>query len=281
MKKKAVVFGAGSIGQLLCTNLKEEYEILYATDNDSGRYGKTICKDIAVKDKCELHKHDYDYVIIGSVPGLNEIYEQLIFEFNIQREQIIKTYLEIMVTSRIAFFESFSAIVYDKGISGNVAEVGVFRGEFAKEISKMFPDRTLYLFDTFEGFNQQDILIDCTFNHSISESGILSITSEELVMAKLINKTKAVIKRGYFPETFDLYNESFCFVSLDVDLYKPTISGLELFYPRMSDGGIILIHDYFSVHFKGVKAAVDEYVRISGASVIPIGDSLSVAIVRP
>ena len=37
-----------------------------------------------------------------------------------------------------------------------MAELGVYRGEFAKEINKVFPDRTLYLFDTFEGFAEQD-----------------------------------------------------------------------------------------------------------------------------
>lgn len=47
------------------------------------------------------------------------------------------------------------------------------------------------------------------------------------------NKEKVVIKKGYFPESIqndeNLKNEKFCFVSLDPDLYKPILEGLEFF----------------------------------------------------
>lgn len=33
----------------------------------------------------------------------------------------------------------------EDGIQGNVAKLGFFRGDFAKEINRIFPDRTLYL----------------------------------------------------------------------------------------------------------------------------------------
>lgn len=47
-----------------------------------------------------------------------------------------------------------------KNISSSVAEAGVFRGEFAKYINQFFPDRKLYLYDTFEGFNASDMKND-------------------------------------------------------------------------------------------------------------------------
>lgn len=43
-------------------------------------------------------------------------------------------------------------------IKGNVAEAGVFRGEFAQYINDAFPDKKLYLFDTFDGFDANEIL---------------------------------------------------------------------------------------------------------------------------
>ena len=39
---------------------------------------------------------------------------------------------------------------------------------------------------------------------------------------------------------------SFCFVSIDTDLYKPTYVGLSEFYPKLVKGGVIIIHDYNS-----------------------------------
>jgi len=46
----------------------------------------------------------------------------------------------------------YEEIAYHK-LEGSVAEVGVFRGDFAKRLNLLFPDKKLYLFDTFEGFS--------------------------------------------------------------------------------------------------------------------------------
>lgn len=40
-------------------------------------------------------------------------------------------------------------------IEGEMAEAGVRDGAFAKYINKYFPEKKLYLFDTFEGFNNE------------------------------------------------------------------------------------------------------------------------------
>lgn len=43
---------------------------------------------------------------------------------------------------------------------GSVAECGVLYGETAMFINKYWSDRTLHLFDTFEGFPDNDIEYD-------------------------------------------------------------------------------------------------------------------------
>ena len=47
--------------------------------------------------------------------------------------------------------------IYLNGISGMVAECGVYKGDFACILARIFPDRKLYLFDTFSGFDKRDI----------------------------------------------------------------------------------------------------------------------------
>lgn len=56
---------------------------------------------------------------------------------------------------------------------------------------------------------------------------------------------------------------------------------LELFYPRMVKGGIILIHDYFTEFYHGVKVAVDDFEKNYNIKLtrVPIGDGISIAIV--
>jgi hypothetical protein len=96
----------------------------------------------------------------------------------------------------------------------------------------------------------------------------------------LPNPNNAIIRKGYFPETTQGIDENFCFVNLDFDLYQPTLSGLEFFYPHMVEGGVILVHDYFSGACRGVKEAVQEFERkVKGKlNIFPIGDGLSVGI---
>lgn len=74
--------------------------------------------------------------------------------------------------------------------------------------------------------------------------------------------------------------EIFCFVNIDTDLYDSILSGLEFFYPKMCKGGVILIHDYFSLGYIGVKKAVDTFANKNNLYILPIGDGISVAIMK-
>jgi hypothetical protein len=50
--------------------------------------------------------------------------------------------------------------IYHRDILGDVAEAGVMCGYFAKYINQAFPDRELHLFDTFSGFDKQELDYD-------------------------------------------------------------------------------------------------------------------------
>lgn len=50
--------------------------------------------------------------------------------------------------------------IYFKNLEWSVAELGVFTREFEKYINKFFYDRKLYLFDTYEGFPDENINSD-------------------------------------------------------------------------------------------------------------------------
>lgn len=168
-----------------------------------------------------------------------------------------------------------------------IAELGVFRGDFAAKIESAFPNTPFYLFDTFEGFNDQDVHKD--MNMGLSEKafkdGHFDSTSVDLVLSKMNNKANIHICQGYFPSsiTDENKNTQWGFVSLDADLYNPTFEGIKFFYPRLLPGGMILIHDYNNPLFKGVKKAVYDYEENFGiVPKVPIPDSTgSLVIVKP
>ena len=181
---------------------------------------------------------------------------------------------------RKQWLADFAKVVYSRNIIGNVAEAGVFRGDFAKHINALFSDKTLYLFDTFEGFPAEDVLYEKL--PSKAKAGYYDYTTESLIISKLPNPQKAIIKKGYFPKTAEGIEDKFCFVNLDLDLYKPTLEGLKFFWDKMTEGGVILIHDYFSDEFPNIKTAVVDFESAWGINlnIIPIGDKYSIAIVK-
>jgi hypothetical protein len=277
--KTAVLFGAGVQGKIFYEKFKNIYNILWATDNDEKKYGKELLSGLIIKDKRALLDGGFDYVIITTYAGFEEVNRQLIEEFGIDENRIISKHVEHVIAAKKQFLVSFAKIVYTKNIPGDVCEVGVYRGGFAKEINRNFPDRKLYLFDTFQGYDQRDIEVEYEKNYNMYKIGDLGMTSEELVLQIMPHREKCVIKKGYFPETFDLPLNKFCFVNIDLDLYKPCKAALELFYPRMSQGGIILIHDYF-FSYTGAREAIDEFITEHKIGIAPIGDAISVCIVK-
>lgn len=183
---------------------------------------------------------------------------------------------------RSATLELMSREIYRYDIQGSCAEVGVYRGDFAKEINHYFPDRKLYLFDTFEGFDKRDIEITRKNEIAVGE-GDFSQTSVDIVLSKMEHKENVIVKKGWFPETANGVDDKFCFVSLDADLYKPIKAGLEFFYPRLVNGGIIMVHDFnYSLDdYTGVHDAVKEFCLANNTGYVCLSDSAgSAAIVK-
>lgn len=160
---------------------------------------------------------------------------------------------------RIKSFELAVKEIRKRKIEGAVAEVGVFRGEFAQYINRAFPDSTCYLFDTFEGFNANEALNERK-NGNCTDAFVEAYkqTNIGMVLDRMEYLDKIVIKQGFFPDSLDGLEDNFIFVSIDVDFESSIYECLKYFYPRLVDGGMIFVHDYNS-DLLGVERAVDRY----------------------
>lgn len=186
---------------------------------------------------------------------------------------------------RFKALEANAREIYHNGVDGAVAECGVWRGGFAKHISRLFPDRKLYLFDTFNGFDGRDIdEMEEKMSKDFRKKVKLDDTNVELVLSDMAYRNNVVVKKEYFPDTAaDLEDERFAFVSLDTDLYKPIMAGLEFFYPRMNGGGIIFVDDLGHPEILGVRKAIIEFCKKEkiGYVSIPDGTDTTAIIVKP
>ena len=150
-------------------------------------------------------------------------------------------------------FTVYSVARAQAGLSGDMAEVGVFQGCSARLMSLASDGRPLHLFDTFAGLPEPE-------HHETDRMrrGHYS-ASLEGVRAFLADRPDVSFHPGTFPETAQPCAEQrFSFVHLDVDLKAGTRACLEFFYPRLVPGGIILTHDYS--YLPGVQEAFDEFL---------------------
>jgi O-methyltransferase len=164
-------------------------------------------------------------------------------------------------------------------IPGVFVELGVYQGESAEIIHQMDPEREFHLFDTFEGFHASDLSVE-TGEAATYTPDHFADTNVRAVANRLSNENKVRFHTGYFPETAVGFDKPVAFVNMDVDLYNPTRSGLELFYPRLSPGGVLVVHDY-NYKWPGIMKAVDEFLKTIPESPVFIPDKHgSVMIIR-
>jgi O-methyltransferase len=135
---------------------------------------------------------------------------------------------------------------------GVFAEVGVYQGGSAKLICQAKGNKSLRLFDTFEGLPQPS-----DHDRGVHKKGQYACPMEA-VQSYLSGYLNVTFHKGTFPDSVkNLEEESYSFVHFDVDLYAGTLACLEYFYPRMAPGGMMLSHDYDLL--AGVQQAFQEF----------------------
>ena len=281
---KLILFGTGASGRALYPELSQRGEVVAFADNNASRWGTTLFDvPICKPEDCLLHM-EYDAVVITSFGGFEEILSQC-RAMGIPEWKIDKSCFGPQLESRKAFLRDMAGLLNGYEQAGAVAEAGVYGGDFAKYINEYFPERTLHLFDTFEGFDQRDVAVEAENAFSEAKAKHLARTSVELVMSKMKYPDRVRIHKGYFPDTAVGIQDRFCFVNLDMDLYLPTCNGLRFFADKMTERGVILVHDYYTKEYAGVKAAVDEFISQymdgRGVAKYPIGDSVSILLAGP
>ena len=165
--------------------------------------------------------------------------------------------------------------VTDSAVPGALAECGVYKGFLSRFIREQMPNRELHLFDTFEGFDNRDLIgagSDIRFRD----------TSEVQVLNRIGDTRGVVVHKGYFPETAAaLEDERFAFTMIDFDKYEPTFAALNFFYKRTNPGGFIFVHDYSNPESDwACKKALNDFLADKPESAILIPDAWGTALFR-
>lgn len=165
-------------------------------------------------------------------------------------------------------------------IPGDFAEFGVYKGGTAFLLSyvlahaatkKKLYDRALFLYDTFTGIPETDVLPG---GHHEGDFNDTSLAQVQMFLSDL--PTRVVYVPGMFPRSAYDQNkgvgEMFAFAHLDADTYQSTRYGLSFFWPRIVTGGSIILDDYQWTNCPGVEKAVSEHIE-SSSSVVSVSQN--------
>ena len=168
--------------------------------------------------------------------------------------------------------------VVENGIPGSIVECGVWRGGSAMAAARTLLEvgersRELVLFDTFDGMvapGKEDLRYD-------DASALDLLTSEDprrqrSLWAKVsFDEVRRAMSSVGYPEDRIHYvkgpveeslphyaPESIAILRLDTDWYESTKHELVHLFPRIVDGGVLIIDDYGA--WQGARKAVDEYI---------------------
>ena len=241
-KAKVVVYGLGQGFEGFLNFFNGDYAEIVACVDQNAERNKYAAQYPVLKPE-ELKNTAFDYVLICSRNYQREIAETLLKE-QVSPEKIVvtpncltidTTYQNMPALERVfgggvdllvhptmgpglPFQNCDSAdyvrkltlaraaeVLQKYQVSGNCAELGVFRGDFARLMNEAFPESALYLFDTFEGFDERDIEADQQYDLSQTGSAALNEklkdTSVQIVLDKMPFPERCIVKKGYFPDT--------------------------------------------------------------------------------
>lgn len=269
MPLKTVVYGAGQGGRMARRLLSAAYEVTAWCDGNAALWGAAL-EGLPVLSPDQLLRQPPDCVVLGMLnrEAADSVGARL-RAGGYEGELLAAAELRARFDLRLATVRLLAEALEQRRVAGDIAELGVYRGDLARELNALFPLRTLHLFDTFTGFDARDTA-DADF----------ADTSPELVRSRLPHPERAVFHIGYFPESIPAGELHFALVSLDTDLEKPTAAGLRYFWPRLAPGGALLLHDYNSAQYPGVRAAADAFCAAGGLFLTPLCDLHGSALLR-
>ena len=165
------------------------------------------------------------------------------------------TNLETLISlDRLANIIKYSH--YASRLTGAIAEFGVFKGGSLELLAKLNPDAALFGIDSFAGLPEPTLDKDYHNEGEFSEVDFKAIYG----YFKMLYPNVRILK-GFTPRVFKFFDNTvhFKFAHIDVDLYQSVMDGLAFFYPRMVQGGVILIDDYKWSSTPGCELAIEEF----------------------
>jgi len=148
----------------------------------------------------------------------------------------------------------------------------------------MDPPRTFYSIDTFEGFDELNIVVEKMMYHMLWTAWSYAPTSVERVAHYVgdgLSPSNLRIVKGRFADSFKGLDEvRWRFVHIDFYLYQPIKAALETLWKPVLPGGVIMIHECGCYGFPTARKAVDEFYQAIDQLLIELPEGWCTLVLR-
>jgi hypothetical protein len=216
---------------------------------------------------------------VGLDPAKRRERRERIVEMTAEEQNILAVASRYSMTGQLRQWSLLQAMehVARKGIEGDIVECGVWKGGnlilCGLMAKKLHLSKRIWGFDTFEGMSEptaHDFTLDkaaaaITKWRERRKSGFTDWTYSPYEEVERNFRTEVGtadlrLVRGKVEDTLERPENipgKIAILRLDTDWYESTRKELDVLYPRLQRGGVLIVDDYG--HWAGAKKAVDEY----------------------
>ena len=174
-------------------------------------------------------------------------------------------------------YKADTSVLYQKLLE-SMGHGGAFQPE---NQAAQASQKILWLYDSFEGLPAKT-REDNSAAGDAFQAGELLVTKREVIEKfKKMGLKLPKIKKAFFDDLDIIYDipEKISYAFLDGDLYQSIKTSLHLVTDKMSQGGVIIVHDYNNPELPGSARAVDEWSKSHQAKVASFRVAETLAII--
>lgn len=186
---------------------------------------------------------------------------------NLRLWRIYKKYINYTMIPMDIYILNLRLLRKFREVPGSIVECGAWRGGMMAGMASVLPGRNYYLYDSFEGLPEaKEIDGPLAIHWQKNKKSPLYFNNckAEIDCAKtamlLTNEKRFKIIKGWFASTLKTFPsyEDIAILRLDGDWYDSTMESLEILFPRVIEGGLIIVDDYTT--WTGCRKAVHDYL---------------------
>ena len=147
---------------------------------------------------------------------------------------------------KLSNLKRLASSIRERGVEGDFVECGTYKGGSAAVLAtEMNPGLHLWLYDSFEGMPAAEEVDGTDAGAWVGKLGASEEDVKEVLSIVGLSHEQYTIRKGWFDQTFlQPLPERVALLHCDADWHASVTAVLETFYPRVAEGGVVILDDF-------------------------------------